>query len=100
MGYRDKNGNYIHTTPKKGNGNIVNPSLGKKIASYNPPKEKKTSKGNDRYDGIKRHTVLNLDADIIYGEIYEIRKEVRDILAEIRAVKKELREQRPKVNIH
>lgn len=106
MGYRDKNGNYIHTTPKKGNGNVVNPSLGKKIASYNPPKEEKSSKGYDRYEGIKRHHSLSLDDDIMYGEIYEIRKEMRDILSELREVKRELREikkmkpQAPKISIH
>lgn len=116
MGYYDKNGNYSSYKPGKKEGVVVNPSLGKKIASYDPPKKKnvpnpnnrpapqRMKPGESRFKKIEQRRFnegmdMNKAIDDIFYELYKLRKEVQNIARDIEELKSQ-KTPAPKISIH
>lgn len=117
MGYYDKNGNYSSYKPGKKEGAVVNPSLGKRIASYDPPRKKKPSSSNIRpADGTKSSKSesgykkieqrrfkegmdMNKAIDDIFYELYKLRKDVQKIAMSLDEMKSQ-KTPAPKISIH
>ena len=117
MGYHNKNGTYSsHKSDKKDNDSIINPSLGKRVISYNPPKKNKisnsnnhptpqrTKSGESRFKKIEQRRFnegmdINKAIDDIFYELYKLRKEVQDIARDIEELKSQ-KSPAPKISIH